>query len=136
MKVTTHLVNDYTYRSVNETGNEVMIDMLPPEAKQHQSPTQLVLSAVGACAAVDIVQMLRKKRKTVNDLVIESEGTRREEHPRAFTSIDITFTLHSPDTDLDTFEKVVTLAVEKYCSVASSLTGNVNIQHFAKIIAS
>ena len=43
---------------------------------------ELVLSALTSCSAVDIVNILKKKRKTVNDLVIQAEGVRREQTPQ------------------------------------------------------
>ena len=60
MKVTLEYKSDQEYRSINESGNVVDIDMFP-ENKQAQSPTQLLLSGVVACAAVDIVSMIKKK---------------------------------------------------------------------------
>ena len=116
----TKFVSDYVYESVNENGNVVTIDMRQEE-KEGQSPMELVLSAVSGCVAVDIVLMLKKKRKTVVDFAVETEGQRRDEHPRAFTKIHSKYILTSPDTSEEEFYKVAKLALEKYCSVASSL---------------
>lgn len=133
MKVVTRFVSDYEYEAVNESGNVVKMDMYPREDKKNQSPMELVLSAIAGCAAVDIIQMLKKKRKTVIDLVIESDGTRRTEAPKAFTNITLTFVLTSPDTSEIDFHKVVKLAVDKYCSVSESLKGTVDIQHLSQV---
>ena len=116
----TKLVSDYVYESINEKGNAITIDMRQ-EKKEGQSPMELVLSAISGCAAVDIVLMLKKKRKTIVSLEIETEGERRDEHPRSFTRIHSKYILTSPDTREEEFYKVSKLALEKYCSVASSL---------------
>ena len=50
--------------------------------------------------------MIKKKRKTFLDLTIETYGTRKEDHPRALTHVKSKYTLYSPDTSLETFEKV------------------------------
>lgn len=133
MKSTTKFISDYEFESTNEHGNVVNIDMYPAGQKKHQSPMDLVLSAIAACGAVDVVQMLKKKRKTVVDLRIETEGERQETAPKYFTSITMTFILTSPDTTEDELFKVVKLAVDKYCSVASSLSGNVSIGYLVEI---
>ncbi|MTI30520.1 OsmC family protein [Xanthovirga aplysinae] len=132
MIVTTRFVDDYEFEAENESGNKVKIDMYPKEKKQAQSPMELLLSALGACSAVDLVQMLKKRKKTVTDLNITTEGVRRDEIPRSFTDISLTFTLTSPDATLEEFEKLTKLALEKYCSVEASL-GGVNINFKCEI---
>ena len=127
MKTTTFLIEDYQFESVNPNGNKVQIDMRAPDEKQGQSPTELLLSALSSCASVDLVQMLKKRKRTIKSLNIQAEGQRKEEHPRAFTDITLHFTLDSPDTTIEEFEKFGALAATKYCSVAATL--NANIQH-------
>ena len=126
MKTTTTFIDDYEFRAVNETGNVVDIDMYKPEAKQSMSPTELLLSALAACASVDLVQMLKKRRKTVNALTVDADGTRRDENPRSFTHITLTFKLTSPDVSLEEFEKMGHLAATKYCSVAGTLNSEMD----------
>ena len=67
---------------MNENENKVEIDMRSASEKEHQSPTELLLSGLGACAAVEIVSMIKKRRKTFVDLKAEISGERREEHPK------------------------------------------------------
>jgi putative redox protein len=133
MKNITRYISDYEYESVNESGNVVKIDMYPPDQKKHQSPMQLVLSAISSCAAVDLVQMLKKRRKTVVDMVIETTGNRRTEAPKAFTDITLNFILTSPDTTENELFKLVRLAVDKYCSVSESLKGTVKIDYKCEV---
>ncbi len=133
MKVTLEYKSDKEYRSINESGNVVDIDMFA-EDKQAQSPTQLLLSGVVACAAVDIVAMIKKKRKTLEGFVGSAEGERRDEHPRKFVKIHIHYDITSPDLTDDEAEKVITLAVEKYCSVAASLDPDTKLTHGHTII--
>lgn len=126
MKTTTTLLGDYQFESVNENGNVVQIDMRAPEEKEAQSPTELLLSALAGCASVDLVQMLKKRRRTVSNLSVEAEGVRREEHPRGFTHITLHFTLESPDAEQAEFEKLGHLAATKYCSVAGTLSSTMD----------
>ena len=113
--------SDHEYESVNATGNVVGIDMYSGDEKNHQAPMELLLSALAGCSAIDAVLMMKKKRRNVVDFKIEATGDRHEGIPAHYTTIHLKFTLVSPDATPEEFEKVVKLAVEKYCSVASSL---------------
>ncbi len=116
---------DYEYEAVNAQGNTVQIDMYDLDKKEAQSPMDLLLSALGGCASVDAVLMMKKKRKTVTDYFVEVEGTRNDGVPEYFTDISMRFVLISPDAKDEEFQKVVALAVDKYCSVASSLKSKI-----------
>ena len=122
MKIELSYKADEEFQTVNESGNIVDIDMLPPEEKKHQSPTQLLLSGLVACAAVDIVSMIKKRRKTFVDLKGEATGDRRDEHPRGFTKIHLKYFITSPDLTEEEAERIVDLATTKYCSVAASVS--------------
>ncbi|MHA7128412.1 OsmC family protein [Algoriphagus namhaensis] len=124
--VTVRMKADYEYEAVNAQGNAVQMDMYDADQKQAQSPMDLLLSALGGCASVDAVQMMKKKRKTVTDYYVEVEGIRNEGVPEFFTDITMKFVLVSPDAKEEEFEKVVALAVDKYCSVASSLKSQIS----------
>lgn len=119
--ITLTMKSDYEYESVNASGNIVNIDMYDPGKKKHQAPMELLLSALASCSAIDAVLMMKKKRRQIDDFKIEAEGDRNEGIPAYYTSIHLKFTLVSPDATPAEFQKVVKLAVEKYCSVASSL---------------
>jgi putative redox protein len=123
--VTVRMKGDHEYESENPQGNVVKIDMYDPDLKKAQSPTELLLSALGGCSSVDAVLMMKKKRKTVQDFYVEVVGTRNEGVPAYFTHIEMKFVLVSPDATNEEFAKVITLAVEKYCSVASSIKSEI-----------
>lgn len=123
--ITLKMLADREYESVNATGNKIGIDMYDGESKKNQSPMELLLSALAACASVDAVLMMKKKRRTVTDFKVEAEGERNDGIPAFYKTIHLRFTLTSPDALLEEFQKVIKLAVEKYCSVASSLKSEI-----------
>lgn len=127
MKSTTRMIEDEVYVSKNEFGHEVQIDMRGTDLKKSQSPVELLLSAVGACGAVDITLMLKKRRKSIIEFITETEGVRREEHPRSFTKVHCHYKVTSPDVTEDELYKVAKLSLEKYCSVADSLKSKVTL---------
>lgn len=120
---------DEAYEAINDSGNLLPIDMLPLGDKQAFSPMQLLLSGVVACAAVDIVSMVKKKRRTFIDLDAQASGERKETHPRGFNKIHINYVVTSPDLTDQELAKIVDLAVDKYCSVADSVNKDVELTH-------
>ncbi|MCF6359419.1 MAG: OsmC family protein [Cyclobacteriaceae bacterium] len=128
MKVITRYLEDELYIAENENGNTINIDMRKAEDKKSLAPIEIMLASIAGCAAVDIVSMLKKKRKTFVDLTVETTGVRRDEHPRGLTHITSKYTLISPDTNLATFEKVAIMATHKYCSAAASVKAEIEIE--------
>jgi len=124
-KVVVKMKADHEYVAENEQGNKVEIDMHAPEDKKAQSPMDLLLSALGGCASVDAVVMMRKKRRVIEDFFIEIEGERAEGIPAYYTKIRMKFILISPDATEQEFAKVVALSVDKYCSVSHSLKSEI-----------
>jgi putative redox protein len=77
--------------------------------------------AVGACTAVDVVSILIKKRQDVTDYRVEVKGMRREEHPRAFTKLEVHHIVRGRAVSSEAVEQAVKLSDEKYCSVAATV---------------
>lgn len=98
---------------------------LDGSAQSGQSPPDALLSALAACSGIDVVDILAKRRTPVDRLVIDVEGTRREETPRRFTRLRITFYVDGAGIETVHAERAVTLAFEKYCSVAASLAPDI-----------
>ncbi|MCS6974656.1 MAG: OsmC family protein [Cyclobacteriaceae bacterium] len=125
MKIITRMLEDEVYEAANAAGHTVRIDMRDASVKQNQSPVELLLSSVSACAAVDIVIMLKKRRKMIHDFTIETTGVRKDDPPRRFTDIHCLFIITSPDVTEEELHKVSALSLEKYCSVAATLNSKI-----------
>ena len=132
-KVSLFYKADEEYYSVNSSGNRTEIDMLSTD-KKAQSPTELLLSGVVACAAVDIVSMIKKRRKSFDQFEGSATGVRREEQPRKFTAINIHYEVISSDLQDEELGKIIHLAVEKYCSVAATINETCEFTHTFKIV--
>ena len=67
-------VNDNTYSVENSTKNNILIDMCDSDKKKHHSPMELILSAVTSCAAVEIVSMIKKRKRDFKNIFAETTG--------------------------------------------------------------
>jgi putative redox protein len=87
----------------------------------HPNPVQVVLGAVAACSGMDVISILRKCRQQVTAYEIEVTAERREEHPRAYTRIDILHRVRGHDVSAERVEEAIRLSDTKYCSVHAML---------------
>ncbi|HUQ46435.1 MAG TPA: OsmC family protein [Gemmatimonadaceae bacterium] len=93
-----------------------------------QSPPDALLSALAACSGVDVVDILAKRRTPVERMTIEVEGERRDDMPRRFIRLRITFRVDGAGIETTHAERAVALAFEKYCSVAASLAHDIVVE--------
>ena len=96
------------------------------------SPMELLLVALGACTATDVVSILAKQRQKLESLEVEVSGERAEEPPRMWTRLEIVYKLRGL-LDERAVERAVRLSEEKYCSVAATLRKTASITYRIEI---
>jgi len=90
------------------------------------SPTEALLSSLGACMGIDVVIILEKMRAGLEGLSITVEGERVAEPPRYFHRMRLQFRIQG-DVARDKAERAVKLSLEKYCSVFHTLRNDIDI---------
>src|SRR5262247_3592017 len=98
------------------------------------SPLELLLLAVGGCTGVDVISILKKKRQHVTDYRIEVSGERRDQFPRSFTRLFIKHIVRGRAVSDRAVARAIELSETKYCSVAATLRGGVQIVTSYEII--
>jgi len=88
--------------------------------KSASSPMELVLIALCACTASDVVGILRKKSEPFTRLEVRATAERAETFPKVFSSIRLTYRVGGNVTH-KAMEDAVRLSKEKYCSVSAML---------------
>jgi putative redox protein len=99
-------------------GPKVRIDS---DAQTGPSPFDMLLAAVAACAATDVVEIMKKQRTPLQALTVRVEAQRVSGTPRRLASAVLHFTLRGPAIAPEKAARAVELSVTKYCSVRSSL---------------
>ena len=84
------------------------------------SPMELLLMALGACTATDIVIILEKKRQKLESLEVICSGERAAEQPQVWIKLDILFRLRKKLQE-SAVQHAIQLSEEKYCSVSATL---------------
>lgn len=83
-------------------------------------PMELLLVALGACTATDVVAILAKKRQKLDSLEVEVSGERAAEPPTVWVKLEIVYKLRG-HLDEEAVRHTIQLSEEKYCSVAAML---------------
>lgn len=108
-----------------QSGVEQRTHAIDGKSKSAPSPVETLLSAIGTCAASDVVDILEKQRTPVTKLEVDVVGTRRAEHPRRIIALEVTFTIEGEGIEGPQAERAIALSIEKYCTVAASLSGDI-----------
>ena len=101
--------------------------LIDGNSKQAPSPVETLLSSLGTCAASDVVDILAKQRTPVERMEIDVIAVRRAEYPRRVMSVEITLSIHGAGIERAAAERAMALSIEKYCTVAASLAGDIQL---------
>lgn len=98
-----------------------------------QSPVDAVMSALAACTAVDVLDILEKRRTPLATLSIDASGARAETVPRRIVTAELTYHMTGDGVDRAHAERAIELALTKYCSVRESLDPALPVHYRAVI---
>lgn len=136
MKITVTRVDDnYNLRATNTAGQGVLMDADPGIGGSNKGmrPMQLLISALGGCSAIDIINILKKQRQDLQDIQVEIVAEREQgKTPALFTQIHVHFIL-TGKIDPQKAEKAIELSMEKYCSVSRILEKSATIKYSFEI---
>jgi putative redox protein len=96
------------------------------EANTAPGPMEMLLLALGACSATDVVTILKKKRQPLEALEITVSGERKADPPRVWTKIEVVYRLRGK-LEEKAVRDAVQLSETKYCSVAAMLSKTAQI---------
>ncbi len=119
-------VEEQTYIGVDSTHHSVVLSK-PGEASIGIKPSDLLLIAVAACANVDIVEIVKKRRATLSRMTVTVTGEQAAEAPWTFRKIHLHYQVHAEGIDQDQLSRAIDLSLNKYCSVRSSLAPDVQV---------
>jgi putative redox protein len=97
-------------------------------------PAELIPIAVAGCTALDVISILRKKRQEVTSYEVRAEGIQMDEHPNAFTRIDVVHVVEGPALNVEAVRRAIELSATKYCSVGATLSSGMTEIHHAYVV--
>jgi putative redox protein len=105
-----------------------------PGESEGTSPMELLGMSVAGCTAMDVIDILRKKRQDVTAFEVRVHGDRSAEHPRILTHMTVEYVVTGHHIEPEAVERAVDLSVTKYCSVLGSLSKATEIEHKITIV--
>jgi len=105
--------------AVGPSGHAVSMDS---DRSSNTAPgaMELLLLALGACTATDVVIILEKKRQKLQSLEVICSGERAADPPQVWTKLNILFRLRGQLQESGV-QQAIQLSEEKYCSVSATL---------------
>jgi len=106
---------------IDSTNHSVVLST--PDEGIGMKPSELLLVALASCTAVDVVEILAKKRLTLESLEIAASGEQDQDPPWTFRKIHLLYKFKGRDLTEKEVQKAIALSEEKYCSVSATLRG-------------
>lgn len=129
MKVVTTWTGGRAFTAVGDSGYDINMDATEAYGglEKGATPTEMLLGALAGCIGIDITMIMRRYLEKLTKIEIVTEGTRKEEAPKGFTAMELTFYIDG-DIDSKRVWRAIRLGKEKYCSVSDSLKAEVNFR--------
>lgn len=137
-------MNENAKATIYYAGNKLFIGSSPSghaqimdadrERNSAASPLELLMIALGSCTAVDVVEILQKKRQHISDYRVEVHGERRADFPRSFTKLFVHHIVRGKNVSPEALAGAIKLSDEKYCSVAATIRPGAEIVTSFEII--
>ncbi len=115
--------------ATSPSGHAITIDS-DRTSNKAPGPMELVLMALGACTATDVVSILKKKRQRLEALEVICSGERASEPPTVWIKLEILYRLRGV-LDESAVKRAIELSEQKYCSVSAMLqkTATLTLRH-------
>lgn len=110
------------YLASNPAGATVHTGRSTPESPV-VGPMEMLLVGLAGCTALDVIDILKKKRQLPVDFKLKVRGNQRTNaYPKIFTEFHIEYLLWGDDLQEKDVQQAITLSEEKYCSVGGTLS--------------
>lgn len=110
---------------IDSTQHSVVISS--PDEGIGVKPSELLLLALASCTAVDVIEILRKKRMILTHFEINITSKQDADPPWTFRHIHMQFIIGGKDITEQAVAQAIKLSEEKYCSVAATIRATTNI---------
>jgi len=129
---TIHWIKGKQFIGIDSTNHSVVLSS--PDEGIGMKPSELLLVALGSCTAVDVVEILRKRKKPVNSLEIQVSAEQDDDPPWTFRKVNVKYIISAENITPEDAKMAIDLSEEKYCSVASTIKGKAEIQTEFEIV--
>jgi putative redox protein len=115
--------NGMAFSAETGSGHLLTMDGAPDGGGRNLAPRPMetVLAGTGACAAYDVVLILKRGRHDIRGCRVKVSAERAPEDPKVFSRIQLHFIVTGIDLPASAVERAIALSHDKYCSVWHSM---------------
>lgn len=84
-------------------------------------PGELLLIALGSCAAMGAVSILKKKQQDISNFEVRLKGLKEDEWPKRIKDIKLEITITGNNLSEEAVRRSLELSFDKYCTVKATL---------------
>jgi putative redox protein len=110
------------YLATNAVGGKVLMGK-DAEGNPGINPMEMLLAGLAGCTAMDIIDILKKKRQVPTQFQVKVSGNQKvDDYPKVFVEFKIEYLLWGDDLKDKDVAQAIQLSEEKYCSVGGTLS--------------
>lgn len=125
-------IGEQKFFALSPSGHGLVLDS-DRQSNKAPGPMELLLVALGACTATDVVIILEKKRQKLESLEVVVSGERAAEPPTVWTKLELLYRLRG-QLDEAAVKHAIELSEEKYCSVAAMVKKTATLTYRFEIL--
>jgi len=129
---TVQWISGQKFIGIDSTKHSVVLST--PDEGVGIKPSDLLLVAIAACTAVDVVEILCKKRIHLESLEIQSSGEQDADPPWTFRKFHLKYILKGKGLNAKNVEQAIQLSEKKFCSVAATVRATATVDYEFEIL--
>jgi putative redox protein len=128
-----HHVDGMRFTTETGTGRTPLFGDEPDEGEL--SPVEMIVAALAACSAMDVVTIALKKRQDFVRYDVHATAEQRDEYPQVLTRVDLLHEVEGPAVDVNAIRRCIELSATKYCPVNAMVSaGATEVTHRYHVI--
>lgn len=128
--------NGMAFSAETGSGHLLTMDGAPEGGGRNLAPRPMetLLAGAGACAAYDVVLILKRGRHAISGCQVKVQADRAEVDPKVFTRIVMTFIVTGKNLPETAVQRAVQMSHDKYCSATAMLAKTAEIEVQVQVV--
>jgi putative redox protein len=128
--------NGMAFSAETGSGHLLTMDGAPEGGGRNLAPRPMetLLAGAGACAAYDVVLILKRGRHAISGCKVQVQADRAEVDPKVFTRIVMTFIVTGKNLPETAVQRAVQMSHDKYCSATAMLARTAAIEVKVEVV--
>lgn len=122
------------YLGVGSNGHSVVLSSQDEDNSTGISPSELLLLSLAGCTSYDVVNILQKKRQRLIGLRVTVTGEQDKDPAWTYRKMHVHYEVRGRGLSEKAVEAAIELSESKYCAVAATLRGTVDITYDYTIV--